>query len=213
VAFGELRPAIGEPTVYVDSSTVSPTLSGELAAAFPRFVALPVIGNPVAVRSGQAVFLAGGDGAVLEMIEPLLGSLSSSVRRYGTAPLALAAKLTNNLLLLSEVVALAESLAVGHSGGLSDEQLRELLGDHNPLLPPGLRNRFEGMLTGSQESWWSTVLGAKDAGLAVAVAGEAGVDLPLGKMVRRLYDRAAGAGRHDADIAAVTELYRAAVRA
>jgi 3-hydroxyisobutyrate dehydrogenase len=164
------------------------------------------------VRSGQAVFLAGGDGAVVEAIEPLLFSLSDTVRRYGTAPLALVAKLTNNLLLLSEVVALAETFAVGRSGGLSDDQLRELLGQSS-LLAAGLRNRFEGVLTGAQEAWWSTVLGAKDAGLAVAVAADAGVELPVGEVVRRLYDRAAGAGYHDADIAAVTTLYRSTVPA
>ena len=131
-------------------STVSPTLSGELEAAFPRFVALPIVGNPEAVRSGQAVLLAGSDADVVEALEPVLSSLSGTVRRYKTAPLALAAKLTNNLLLLSEVAALAEACAVGRSGGLSDDQLRDLLAD-NPLLPAALRNRFEGVVTGWDE--------------------------------------------------------------
>jgi 3-hydroxyisobutyrate dehydrogenase-like beta-hydroxyacid dehydrogenase len=53
-AFGELRSSIGEATTYVDSSMVSPKLSGELAEAFPQFVAMPILGSPVAVRSGQA---------------------------------------------------------------------------------------------------------------------------------------------------------------
>src|SRR5437588_8587173 len=124
VALGELRPVIGETVVYVDSSTVSPQLSGELEAAFGRFVAMPILGNPEAVWSGQAVLLAGGDADVVETLEPVLASLSETVRRYETAPLALAAKLTNNLLLLSEVAALAEACAVGRSGGLSEYQLR-----------------------------------------------------------------------------------------
>src|SRR5581483_4679057 len=117
--------------------------------------------------------------------------------------LALAAKLTNNLLLLAEVVALAEAVAVGRSGGLSDEELRALLED-NPLLPSGLRNRFEGILTGTQEGWWTTVLGAKDAGLAIGIAEAAGVRLPVSEVVRRRYDRAAASGHHDADIAEVS---------
>ena len=170
VAFGELRSSIGEKTVYVDSSTVSPKLSGELAEAFhSRFLAMPVAGSPAAVRAGQAVFLTGGDAGIVDRLGPVISSLTNTVRRYDSAPLAIAAKLATNLLLLSEVVALAESFAVGRSGGLRDDQLRDLLGT-SPMLPPGLKNRFEGVLTGSHEGWWTTVLGAKDAGLALDVA-------------------------------------------
>jgi 3-hydroxyisobutyrate dehydrogenase len=208
VAFGELRSSIGEKTVYVDCSTVSPKLSGELAEAFPaRFLAMPIVGSPAAVSAGQAVLLAGGDASVLDRVSPMVSSLSDNVRRYDTAPLAITAKLATNLLLLSDVVALAESFAVGHSGGLRDDQLRDLLGT-SPMVAPGLKNRFEGVLTGSHDEWWTTVLGAKDAGLAVDIARAADVDLPAARLVQQLYERAASSGLDDADIAAVTELYR-----
>jgi 3-hydroxyisobutyrate dehydrogenase-like beta-hydroxyacid dehydrogenase len=208
VAFGELRSSIGEKTICVDCSTVSPKLTGELAEAFPaRFLALPVIGGPAAVRAGQAVYLAGGNAGVVDHLQPVLSSLSDTVRRYETAPLAITAKLATNLLLLSEVAALAESFTVGRSGGLSDDQLRDLLGT-SPLVAPGLKNRFEGVLTGSREGWWTTVLGAKDAGLALDIARGADVELPAAQAVQRLYEKAASSGLDDADIAAVTVLYR-----
>jgi 3-hydroxyisobutyrate dehydrogenase-like beta-hydroxyacid dehydrogenase len=210
VALGELRSSIGAKSIYVDCSTVSPELSGELAETFPaRFLAMPVLGSPAVVRAGQAVFLAGGNAGVVERLQPLLSSLSETVRRYETAPLAITAKLATNLLLLSEVVALAESFAVGRSGGLSDDQLRELLGTSS-MLAPGLKNRFEDVLTGSQEGWWTTVLGAKDAGLALEIARRADVELPAAQVVRRLYEKAAASGLDNADIATVTELYRGA---
>jgi 3-hydroxyisobutyrate dehydrogenase len=208
VAFEELRSSIGEKTICVDCSTVSPKLTGELAEAFPaRFLALPVIGGPAAVRAGQAVYLAGGNAGVVDHLQPVLSSLSDTVRRYETAPLAITAKLATNLLLLSEVAALAESFTVGRSGGLSDDQLRDLLGT-SPLVAPGLKNRFEGVLTGSREGWWTTVLGAKDAGLALDIARGADVELPAAQAVQRLYEKAASSGLDDADIAAVTVLYR-----
>jgi 3-hydroxyisobutyrate dehydrogenase len=206
VALGKLRTAIGPAAVYVDSSTVSSELSGELAATFPRFVALPVIGAPPAVRSGTAVFLAGGGGALVDSLAPVLSSLGT-VRRYATASLALTAKLTNNLLLLlSEVAALAETFAVGRAGGLSNADLRDLLED-SPLLSPGLKNRFVGILTREQEAWWSLVLGAKDVGLALDVARGADVTLPIAEVVHELYDRVAANGDADADITAVSTLY------
>jgi 3-hydroxyisobutyrate dehydrogenase len=213
VALGELRSSIGDGTIYADSSTVSPGLSAELAEAFRgRFLAMPVLGSPAAVSAGQAVFLAGGDAGVVDRLGPVISSLSDTVRRYDSAPLAIAAKLATNLLLLSEVVALAESFAVGRSGGLGDDQLRDLLGT-SPMLPPGLKNRFEDVLGGSQEGWWTTVLGAKDAGLALDVAREGGVELPVATVVKHRYEQAASAGLDDADIAAVTELYRGSVTA
>lgn len=208
VALGQLRSSIGDKTIYVDCSTVSPAFSGELAEAFPaRFLALPVIGSPLAVRAGQAVYLAGGNGGLVDRLAPVLSLLSNTVRRYDTAPLALAAKLTNNLLLLSQVVALAEAFAVGRCGGLTDDQLRELLGT-SPVVAPGLKNRFEGILTGSQDGWWTTVLGAKDAGLAIDIARGADVELPGATVVQQLYEKAAASGLDQADIATVTDLYQ-----
>lgn len=205
VALGKLRPSIGDKTIYVDCSTVSPKLSGELAEAFAaRFLALPVLGSPLAVRAGQAIYLTGGNTGLVDHVAPVLASLSNTVRRYDTEPLALAAKLTTNLLLLSQIVALAESFAVGRAGGLTDDQLRELLGN-NPLVA-GLKNRFEGVLTGSQDGWWSPVLGAKDAGLAIGIACGADVELPVAQVVQGLYDKAAASGLDD--IADVTELYQ-----
>src|SRR5207237_996430 len=177
--------------------TVSPGLSAELAEAFePRFLAMPVLGSPAAVSAGQALFLTGGDAGIVDRLGPVTSSLSDTVRRYHSAPLAIAAKLATNLLLLSEVVALAESFAVGRSGGLRDDQLRDLLGA-SPLLPPGLKNRFEAVLDGSQEGWWTTVLGAKDAGLALDVARESHVELPVATVVRARYNEAASSGLDD----------------
>jgi len=213
VAFGQLRSSIGDSTIYVDSSTVSPGLSAELADVFdPRFLAMPVLGNPAAVSAGQAVFLTGGDAGIVDRLGPVISSLTNTVRPYDSAPLAIAAKLATNLLLLSEVVALAESFAVGRSGGLRDDQLRDLLGT-SPMLPAGLKNRFEDVLGGSQEGWWTTVLGAKDAGLALEVARKADVELPVATAVQNAYEKAASSGLADEDIAAVTELYRASATA
>ncbi|WAM14929.1 NAD(P)-dependent oxidoreductase [Rhodococcus sp. JS3073] len=212
VAFGELLSSIGAQTIYVDCSTVSRRLSEELAEVFsPRFLAMPVVGSPAAVSAGQATFLVGGDTGIADRLSAVISSLTDNVRRYDTAPLAVTAKLATNLLLLSEVVALAESIAVGRSGGLQDDQLRELLGT-SPLMAPGLKNRFEGVLTGSPDGWWTTMLGAKDAGLALDIARDADLELPTATVVRHLYDTAASSGLEGADIAAVTDLYRTPLR-
>jgi len=204
---GGIRSSIGDGSVYMDASTVSPALSGELEAAFARFVAMPILGGPSAVRAGTATYLVGGDPATVQDIEPVLDTLSDNVRRFGAAPLATAAKVTSNLLLLEGIVALAESFGVGRAGGLSDDQLRDLLAE-SPLVAPALRNRFEGVLTGEQDPWWSTALGAKDVGLALEVAQGGGHALPAARAVRDQYLEAAARRDAGQDVAQVTKLYR-----
>ncbi len=204
---GGIRSSIGADAVYVESSTISPTLCEELNRRFPRFVAMPILGSPVAVAGGQAIYLIGGDPDVAAAVDPLLPSLTDKVRRYPAPPLASTAKLTVNVLLLDGLVALAESVTVGRSGGLSDDQLRELLGD-SAMMAPGLKNRFEGVITGEQQPWWTTVLGAKDAGLAVDTVDALGGELPLTAAARDRYTEAASSGLTEADIAAVAHLYR-----
>jgi 3-hydroxyisobutyrate dehydrogenase len=75
------------------------------------------------------------------------------------------------------------------------------------MVAPGLKNRFEGILTGNQDPFWSARLGSKDAGLAVALAESAGLELPLTATARDRYAEAANRSPAP-DIAAVTELYR-----
>jgi hypothetical protein len=72
------------------------------------------------------------------------------------------------------------------------------------MLAPGVKNRFESVLTGERDPWWGSDLGAKDAGLAVAIGG----DLPVTAAVRDRYLDVASLHLPDDDIAAVSELYR-----
>lgn len=206
VALGKdgLHAHIGDGVPYVECSTVSPQLTEELSRSFPEFMALPVLGGPAPVKAGQATYLAGGPDATVERVEPILTSLGGTLRRYSSAPLASAAKLAVNLLMLTNVVALAESFAVARAQGLTDDQLRELLGG---IVSPSLKTRFEAVLGMPHTGWWTTELGAKDAGLAVEVAKGAGQDLQVGGAVRDAYLRAAAEGYADEDIAAVHHLY------
>ena len=208
VALGDegIRSALGADATYVETSTVAPTLTQELAGEFDRFVAMPVLGSPNQVDAGEAIYLVGAEGDLAAAVEPLFPRLSEKRLRYDRPALASVAKVTVNLLLLDGVVALSEAFADGRAGGLDDDQLRELLGE-SPMVAPGLRYRFEGILTGEQEAIWSTTLGRKDARLALDVARSGGVELPLTTTASKLYERAASRAE-DADIATVTRLYK-----
>ncbi|MHB2023970.1 MAG: NAD(P)-dependent oxidoreductase [Mycobacteriales bacterium] len=197
---------IGKRT-YADASTISPKLSGELAAASPQFVAVPVLGAPQAVRDGRATYLAGGNPAVLDQLKPALDSLGGEVKRYDRPEKASTAKLAVNLILLSGIATLAEALTVGRAGGLTDDQLQNLL-ENSPMLAPGLKNRFSALVDGSGPTWWTTALAAKDARLAKQAAEAGGKRLCLADAIHQLYQAAVDAGFEDEDIVSVAQLYR-----
>jgi 3-hydroxyisobutyrate dehydrogenase-like beta-hydroxyacid dehydrogenase len=205
---GGIIDSLGARAVYVDSSTVSPETSEALAAAAgeDRFAAMPVLGAPNVVRSGDAGYLIGAEPEVAARLQPLVASLSTNVRHFDSPGHALAAKLASNLVLLADIVALAEAIAVGRAGGLSDEQLRDLF-DGNGVVAPAALGRLDGVLGADDTGWWSTTLGAKDAHLAVALAQRAGVALPDAEAIASRFDDAALRDPH-ADIASVGALYR-----
>jgi 3-hydroxyisobutyrate dehydrogenase-like beta-hydroxyacid dehydrogenase len=193
--------------LYADASTISPRLAEELTAAFEAFVAMPILGNPEAVRAGRAVYLLGGPPAAVERLEPVLPALTTTTHRYPRAAMAAHAKLASNLLLLDAIASLAESFAVARAGGLGDDDLRALLGE-SPMLAPGVKNRFEAVLSGQDPGWWTVALGAKDARLALEAAGAAGRQLPVTAAARDQYQQAADDGYAECDIATIGQRYR-----
>lgn len=208
VALGEkgVRASIGK-RLYVEASTISPALSEELAARFDRFLSMPVLGAPSAVMSGHATYLVGGAAEEATVIAPLIEALGGHVKHFADAPKAATAKLAVNLMLLSAVATLAESFAVGRAGGLGDGELRDLF-EGSPVVAPGLRNRFDALLSGGGAPWWTTTLGAKDAGLAVDAARRGDRELRVGPAIRDAYRAAADAGHAEEDITAVADLFR-----
>ena len=198
---------IGQRT-YVDASTISTALSAELADTSKRFVAMPILGAPQAVREGKATYLAGGDAEQIDALKPMLESLGGPVKRYDRPVMATAAKLAVNLLLLSGIVTIAEALTVGRAGGLSDDQLGDLLGT-SPMLAPGLKNRIEGIIDGAGPTWWTTTLAAKDARLAGEAAKGSAKDLRIAAAVQAAFQAAVDSGYGSEDIIAVANLYRA----
>jgi 3-hydroxyisobutyrate dehydrogenase-like beta-hydroxyacid dehydrogenase len=195
-----------EERLYVDASTVSPAMSEELAERIERYVAMPIAGAPSALRDGEAVCLVGGPSELIAEAEPVIDALSASAHRYATPTQAVVAKIANNALLLIGLAGLAEGIAIGRAGGLSDGQLSELLAG-SAMVPPGVVNRLKAVLEGEGPTWWTVDLGVKDARLALEVGRRGEPDLPLTVAATEVYDEASR-NLGDRDIAAIGRLYR-----
>jgi 3-hydroxyisobutyrate dehydrogenase-like beta-hydroxyacid dehydrogenase len=197
--------------VLIDTSTVSPATTADLAEAVGgRLLASPILGSPTAVLSGDAGYLIGGPRALYDRLAPAYDVLVEAGRRVYVgedAGVATTLKLLSNYLLMSGIVALAETVATAQAVGLSDELIRDYLGQL-PLVAPALRNRLDDIVSGNHDGWFSTTLGAKDVRLAEDLARAHGVVLPLADAVRQRFDEAVAQGWADADIGAIVELLR-----
>jgi 3-hydroxyisobutyrate dehydrogenase-like beta-hydroxyacid dehydrogenase len=196
--------------VLVDLSTVAPETSRAEAEAMPgrRMVAAPVLGAPAAVLSGHAVYVLGGPRALVDELEPVWSTLSDQTRWWSEDPgVATSLKLLSNYLLLGGLALLAEAAATGLEVGLGQSVVHDFL-ENSAMVPAGLQNRLDDVLSGPHEGWFPARLGAKDVGLARQLAASAGLQLPIAELVEQRYQALAGFGLADADIAAVVELLR-----
>src|ERR1700730_6353282 len=117
--------------IYIDSSTVSPTLARKVAATCQergvRFLDAPVTGGDWGAKKGELVFMVGGHAATLADAEPVLRVLGKKWFHLGPNGAGQTIKLAMNMILALEVDALAEALALVTAAGLQGERLVEVM--------------------------------------------------------------------------------------
>ncbi len=113
--------ALREDAIYIDMSTIAPPVSRKVAAAFAQagliMLDAPISGSPVTVRAGQASLMVGGDVAAFEKAKPVLLAIGPKVIHIGANGLACQMKIAVNLLLMVEVIAFGEAVALAEKGG------------------------------------------------------------------------------------------------
>src|SRR4051812_41823597 len=107
--------------VYIDMSTIAPDASRAISAEFARqgltMLDGPISGSPVTLARGNASLMVAGDKAAFERVEPVLRAIGSKVTYIGASGLAVQMKIAVNLLLMVEVIAFGEAVALAEKGG------------------------------------------------------------------------------------------------
>ena len=111
--------------IYADMSTISPDVSREVAAEFAKagrhMLDSPISGSPVTVVAGNASVMVGGDAAAFERAKPVMLAIGPKVTHIGANGLACQMKIAVNLLLMVEVIAFGEAVALAEKGGVQRE--------------------------------------------------------------------------------------------
>lgn len=180
-----------EGLILLNMSTVAPdaitALAGRLAGHRMRMVDAPVSGGPPRAGDGTLTIMASGPDADIDEVSDILGALGERIFRTGPLGTGQVAKLCNNILSATIMVANAEALTLGVKAGLDPTQLREIVlassGGSTVLDTWVPRN----LLLDVYEPGFALKLMYKDAGLARDLARRAGVPMPLASLVHELY--------------------------
>jgi 3-hydroxyisobutyrate dehydrogenase len=122
----------GGITTLVVSSTLSPRWLADLPARVPSAVALvdaPMSGAPVAAEEARLSFMLGGDPAVLDRLAPLFDAMGRVSHRMGPFGAGMTAKVLNNFVAASSVVAVRRARAWAEGLGVDREALMRLMHD------------------------------------------------------------------------------------
>ncbi len=194
-------------TLVIDSSTIGPTASREVAARLAehdlRYVDAPVYGSVAPATEGTLRVFAGGDAADFERARPLLELWGDpdKVDLVGPVGTGSAAKLVVNLTLGTSIAAIGEALRLGRELNL-DQSLVNSLIEASPLgaaFPP-IKALIDAMESGeAQPANFELGLLRKDLDLCLAEAP----DLALTGAAREACRRAMGAGHASDDARAL----------
>ncbi len=199
--------------VYVDMGTIAPDVTRAVAAEFAargfHMLDAPLSGSPVTVEQGNASLMVGGDKAAFERVEPVLRAIGPKVTYIGGSGQASTMKLAVNLLLMIEVIAFGEAVALAEKGGVAREiALDAVLKSVTAAPVLGYRGPFilEGKMP--EVPLADVTLQQKDMLLVLDMARKLGSPAPLGAVANELMNACRGLGLDRNDFVVAHEVYR-----
>ncbi len=200
-----------EGALLVDSSTVSPGLATRAAAACAAigagFLDAPVTGGTWGAEKGELVFLVGGEAAVLDRARPVLETMGKRFFHLGPHGAGQTVKLAMNLLFALEVGALSEAMSIVVGAGLPADRLVEVM-QASMGRAPVLDIKAPLMIEQRYAPSFPIRLMHKDLGLALDLANQLGVSVPMAAASREVYSAVRGAADEDLDYAAVARYWQ-----
>jgi 3-hydroxyisobutyrate dehydrogenase len=195
--------------LFVNCATVSPQVHLDVEAlahqAGAESLEACMASSITQAREGTLYLMTGGSTAAFQRAEPILKDLSVSLRHIGATGQAAQVKALVNMVMNINTAGLAEGLGLGASLGLDLTMLREVFSqtgaDSRVLKTDG-----EDMQNRDHSCFFSGAHAAKDSGIALTLAHEKGLNLPLAGATKKQYDRMVSEGFGDLDKSGVAEL-------
>jgi len=195
--------------VIVDTSTTFPSeareLAAEAAARGASFLDAPVSGGVRGAETGALSVMVGGSEAALERARPAIEPIGQTFTYCGPTGAGQVAKACNQLIVMSTLEAVAETLVLAQTAGLDPRRIREALLSGfaaSPILEgQGLRMIERDFVPGGR-----SLFHLKDIATIREIAGDAGLELPGFEAAAANFRRLVEGGGGDLDHSAVVTL-------
>jgi 3-hydroxyisobutyrate dehydrogenase len=195
--------------LFVNCATVSPKIHVEVEqlaeAAGAASLEACMASSITQAREGSLYLMCGGHEDVFQRAEPILKELSASLRYIGKSGEAAKVKALVNMVMNINTAGLAEGLGLGDSLGLDLTMLREVF-SQTGAASRVLQTDGEDMQNRDHSCFFSAAHAAKDSGIALALAEEMGLDLPLARETKAQYDKMVATGLGELDKSGIAEL-------
>ncbi len=188
--------------LLVVMGTVSPVAvreySSELAEEGIRVVDAPLSGGVIGAREGRLSIMVGGEPTDVQELQHVFAVLGQIVRHMGPVGSGQLAKACNQMIVASTVSAVSEAMILAREAGLNRAALLDIL--RGGLAGSEiLRQKGQNWVDESFEPGGTAAYQLKDLGFALAAASVVGVDLPLTKTVRSMFEALVDSGQGGLD--------------
>ena len=196
-------------TTFINCATISPATHVQVEKRAEKVGASSLEGcmasSITQARQGTLYLMCGGRRGVFNRVRPILDALSVNLRYIGTAGQAAQVKALVNMVMNINTAGLAEGLGLGQSLGLD---LKVLM---NVFSQTGANSRVletdgEDMVIRDHECYFSADHAAKDSGIALKLASQEGLNLPLAAASKAQYDKMKRLGIGGLDKSGIAEL-------
>ncbi len=213
VLFGPngLAGGLASGSLVIDTSTISPAatraFAERLAEGGVSFVDAPVSGGSEGAQKATLTIFLGGDEAAVARARPILEHLGKTITHFGPVGSGQAVKAVNQVMIAGVYLAVAEGMVLARKAGLDPEQVVGALGG-GVAGSWILANRSGKMIRNEYPLGFRTSLHLKDLGIALAMARELGVVLPLAALAAQLENGLVARGYGDEDMSNLARAIR-----
>jgi 3-hydroxyisobutyrate dehydrogenase len=195
--------------LFINCATITPRVhievEGLAATAGARSLEACMASSITQARDGSLYLMCGGTEEAFRAAQSILGKLGKTVRYVGKAGEAAKVKALVNMVMNINTAGLAEGLGLGEALGLDLRMLREVFSETGAASRV-LETDGEDMQNREHSCFFSAAHAAKDSGIALDLAREVGLELPLARATKEQYDAMSAEGLGDLDKSGVAEL-------
>lgn len=180
--------------VIVDCATLSPERmieeNSRITSKGGRFLEAPVSGSKVPAETGQLIFLCGGEEALYndKDIQAALDAMGKAKFYFGPAGQGSRVKLVVNMMMGTIMTTLSEGLALSKAADLPQETILQVL-QLSAIATPLFNVKGPNIINSQFPAHFPLKHQQKDMRLALELAEQVGVSLPVSAAANREYEK------------------------